>query len=209
MTPIRSLCALLLVAALPGFGQETDLSHPVFLVARANHPDPNFHDTVVLLIRHDEGGSMGVVINRPTDIPLAKALPDFGRVTPPDDRIYYGGPVEPESVLFIARMSSTPPASTEVLPNVYASGSRKLLGELFAHQRPVDGLRLYSGYAGWDPGQLELEIMRGDWHRVPAEAKWIFDERPEKIWPELNRRATAIMVRNDFGTFARQAPLFR
>ncbi len=204
MTLLRSLCALLLLVAAPCFAEDMpELSRPVLLVARANHPDPNFRDAVVLLIRHDEGGSMGLVINRPTAIPLALALPDFERVVPAGDKIYYGGPVEPQTVLFLARLPSPPPASTEVFANVYASSSRKLLGELFGRQRPADGLRIFSGYAGWDPGQLEFEILRGDWHRLPAEAKWIFDEKPGKVWPELNRKATAIMVRNDWGMPAR------
>lgn len=199
----RLLCALLVILPAFGFSQEPDLSRPVLLVARANHPDPNFHDTVVLLIRHEESGSMGLVINRPTEIPLSVALPDFERVTPTDDKIYYGGPVEPQSVAFIVRMPSAPPGSSELIANVYVSSSRKLLGELFGHQRPMDGLRIFSGYAGWGPGQLEFEIMRGDWHRIPVEAKWIFDDKPEKVWPELNRLATAIMVSNDPGVIAR------
>jgi putative transcriptional regulator len=195
--PLRILCAIAFLVPTLCAGDGPDLSHPVFLVAHAKDFDPNFRDTVVLLTRHDAIGTTGLIINRPTSIPLGTALPEFQGAAPPDSKVSFGGPVSPQTVVFLSRLQSPAPDAAEILPGVYASSARKLLRELLRGERSMTGLRVFSGYAGWDPGQLEMEIRRGDWRVVPAEAKWIFDEKPDKIWPELDRRASATMVSND------------
>ena len=75
------------------------------------------------------------------------------------------------------------------------SSSRELLRELLGRENPVEGLRVFAGHAGWAPGQLESEVARGDWHLVTADARMVLEMEPEKLWKELERRASATTVR--------------
>jgi putative transcriptional regulator len=172
-----------------------------FLVARKDMPDPNFHDAVVLVTRRGPGGAVGFIVNRPTDIPLGKALPDAKRLKGLDDKLYFGGPVMHDVVIFMFRSARARSGATEILPGVQASSDRPLLEELLARDKPTAGLRVYAGLAGWGPGQLESELDRGDWRRLAADAQSIFDEQPVTLWARLYRRAFAVQVRD--GTAAR------
>jgi putative transcriptional regulator len=95
------------------------------------------------------------------------------------------------------RATTQPKGAIEVLDGVYLSMSQELLRELLARDKPVEGLRVYAGYAGWAPGQLEFEISRGDWHLAQADAQTIFAQDPELLWPKLFQRASAKTARND------------
>jgi putative transcriptional regulator len=198
---MRSIARIfvLLALALPALclGDEGDSSKPMFLVARAELPDPNFHNTVVLLTRHGPGGAIGLIVNRPTDILLSKALPDFKKLSGVEDKLFFGGPVARETVVFIFRSPLPRADSAEILPGVRIGSGTDLLRELLDRDKPTEGLRVFAGLAGWAPGQLEAEIERGDWRRIPADEKSLLATKPESLWAELYRRAFATMARND------------
>ena len=184
--------ALLLIAA-PAFADEPAKS--IFLVARKDLPDPNFRDSVVLVTLGAQRGPVGVIVNRPIDVLLARVFEDIEGLRASRETLFFGGPVGPRQLNFLFRAKAAPEGAVEVLDGVYMSSSRELLRELLGRENPVDGLRVFAGFAGWAPGQLEAEIARGEWHVAPAEAKALFDRKPEGLWRELERRAGATMVR--------------
>jgi putative transcriptional regulator len=183
---IRALGAPLLLFALswPASADNAKPLTTILLVAQAALRDPNFKDSVVLVMNDIAPAPAGVIINRPTDIAVSRLFPDLERLAQLDDKVYFGGPVEIESVSFLVRADTAPEHAKEVLPGVYLSTDRELLRTLLGRDKPMQGLRIFIGYSGWGPGQLEAEIARGHWALEPAEASAIFDGKPERRWPE-------------------------
>ena len=183
---IRALCALLLLTGI-SWPTSADNAKPltaILLVARAELPDSNFKDSVVLVMNNIGLGPAGVIINRPTRIAVSHLFPDLERLAQLDDKLYFGGPVEITAVSFVFR-SDTPHAdSTQVLDGVYFSTNRELLRKLLSRNKPMEGLRIFIGHSGWAPGQLEAEITRGDWTVTPTETDAIFNGKSEHPWPE-------------------------
>lgn len=156
----------------------------MLLVARAELPDPNFKDSIVLVMNDIGPGPAGIIINRPTRIPVSQLFPELERLARLDDKVYFGGPVHLDSVSFLFRAEKRPERAVEVLEGVYVSMNRELLLELLGRDQPMEGLRIFIGYSGWAPGQLENEIARGDWKLAPVDAGAIFDGKSERTWPE-------------------------
>ncbi len=182
----RALCAFLLLFGM-SWPTSADNAKPlttILLVARAELRDPNFKDSVVLVMNNIGPAPVGVIVNRPTRIAVARLFPDLERLAQLDDKVYFGGPVEIAMVSFLVRADAAPEHATEVLDGVYFSTNRELLRKLLGRDKPMEGLRIFIGYSGWAPGQLEAEIGRGDWTLAPAEAAAIFDGKSERPWPE-------------------------
>jgi len=193
---IRCARALLVLAlAIGSVALAAEPPGALFLVAKSQLADPNFGQAVVLLTQFGRLGSMGVIVNRPTGLPLARMFTDIKRLEKTDDKLFFGGPVAREVLLFVFRAPEQPDEAFEVLDGVYISSDKELLEELLGRDKPLEALRVFIGYAGWAPGQLEAEISRGDWDVVQADAKSIFAKKPEAVWPELNRRASETTVR--------------
>ena len=192
----RSICLVLLFGfALPTFGDDAQPMKSILLVARKNLPDPFFRDSVVLVTRSGGLVPIGVIINRPTEVPLSRVFPDIERLGSGEEKLFFGGPVMPEHLVVLFRAAVPPTEAIEVLDGVYMSLSGELLRELLGRENPVEGLRVFAGHAGWAPGQLESEVARGDWHLVTADARMVLEMEPEKLWNELERRASATTVR--------------
>ncbi len=175
-------------AELPGKGK--------FLVASRTLADPRFQETVVLLIGYDSGGATGLIINRPTKVSLAEMLPSVPGLKKRADVVYYGGPVELNRMLMLIRSGEKPEESDHVFGDVYVSGSRNTLERMIGSHKTAKQFRMYAGYAGWLPGQLDSEILRGNWLIVGADADSIFKKKSSEIWREFIRRGSAIEVRN-------------
>jgi putative transcriptional regulator len=178
------------VSAPPGTGSAVDrLAAGAFLVASRGLRDPNFARTVVLLLRHGPQGSVGLVVNRPTHLSLAEALPELPELAGRQELVRYGGPVSLERVTLLIRSASPPEGSAPVLSDVHMSGSLDTLRAFLADGRGGT-LHAYAGYAGWAGGQLASELRRGDWHLTAGDAGTVFDKPAAAIWPELERRFT-------------------
>jgi putative transcriptional regulator len=178
-----------------GSDSKEELAKGKFLVASRKLRDPNFKETVVLLIDYGPDGAMGLVINRPSEIKLATVFPDIKALKERKDTIYVGGPVAVNRMLLLVGAPLVPEASQEVTQDVYISSSWKVLERLMKDAAKEERFRIFAGYAGWAPDQLDFETSRGDWHVLKADAETVFDKKPAEIWQELILRASVKWVR--------------
>ena len=165
-----------------------------FLVASRAIADPRFQETVVLLIGYDDTGATGLIINRPSKVPLADMLVPVPGLKKRSDIVYYGGPVEGHRIIMLIRSPEKLEGADKVITNVYASTSRSLLERMIGEHKTQKQFRVYAGYAGWLPGQLDREVSRGDWHILSADADSIFEKESSGIWRELILRSATIDV---------------
>jgi len=170
------------------------------LVAEPTLVDPNFRRTVVYLIEHGEGGALGLVLNRPGEIPVREAVPTWAPYVDGIDLVFVGGPVSPEGAICLARCPSAGPVDSlfehedEADPTAVFKPITTTIGALDLHGDPVDApagiadLRIFAGYAGWSGGQLEAEIDAGGWFVVDALDDDVFTDRPETLWRDVLKR---------------------
>jgi putative transcriptional regulator len=185
----RLLGALLVLACAPAFAQSGDLAIGKFLVASRDLGDPNFAQTVILLIHYsNEQGSVGLVINRATDVPVSRVFQDLKEAKGRKDPVYVGGPVELNTVLALVKTSGRPANAERVFGNVYLISSKDALKAALASSSDAGAFHAYVGYAGWGAGQLEHEVELGAWHIMPADAALVFHADPDSVWPRLIRR---------------------
>jgi putative transcriptional regulator len=179
------VCALLFLSgsSWPASGAEKKPLNAILIVARNDLTDPNFADSIVLVMNHLGPGPIGIIINRPMPIPVSRLFPELERLARVRDRVYFGGPVDFESMWFLFRAATPPEHAIQACDGVYLSADRELLLRLLGRDKPMDNLRIFVGHAGWAPGQLEAEIERHDWTSKPAEMKAIFSGKSEHPWP--------------------------
>lgn len=148
------------------------------LVATPLLIDPHFWRTVILVLQHDEEGTLGIVLNRPTMEKVGDHLDEWQGIVADPGVIHYGGPVEPDVAIGLATGLNGEPTA---LPGVVLAN----LSEPETHKSGE--VRIYSGYAGWGADQLEAEIAEGSWYVVDASPDDPF-ERPERQWQRVLRR---------------------
>jgi putative transcriptional regulator len=196
---IAGICATVLLAsagAARARAQPTRPAAGVFLVAKAQIDGGPFRHSVVLILSHSDEGTLGLIINRATEIPLAKALPDLEAHDTDGFALQFGGPVGLDGLLYLFSAGEDPPKATRVMPNVFFAGDEALLEGLLKKKESKGHLKFYAGHAGWIEGQLEMEIARGDWSLVAADAFTLFQREPETIWPALSTSTTVVAESN-------------
>ena len=158
---------------------------PGILIAVPQMDDPNFHRSVVLLIEHNDSGAMGIVFNRPSEIPLADIGREHGMEVKDGAGVaFVGGPVQRERGFLVHRRTDVGD-SVKLQEEVFLSVSTDALKALLSGDPAA--YRLCLGYAGWGPGQLEREMVAGGWLNSNISAKRIFDTPVEKIWDAVIR----------------------
>jgi putative transcriptional regulator len=161
--------------------RQQSLASGVLLVASRRLADPNFAESVVLLFAYSKkDGAAGLIVNRRTTVRARQLLPDLPPFRPPEPFLFLGGPVARDSVRGLVR-SPVAGVGVRVLPDVAMVGTSAAL-EAVADEVTADDLRLYGGYAGWGPQQLEREVERGDWFITRGDSKIIFASDPGAIW---------------------------
>lgn len=132
---------------------------------------------------------VGIIINRPMPVPVSRLFPKLKRLAQVHAKVFYGGPVEFGTLWYLFRAKSAPAhtLSFRVCDGIYLSSDQKLLLELLDRTKPMDGLRLFIGHAGWAPGQLQSEIQGGAWLPRKADADSIFNAKPQLPWPSPHR----------------------
>lgn len=186
---LAALLALAPAVSLPAVAAEREASG-IFLVAKREMRDFRFREAVVLVTQPREGGPVGVIINKPLAHRLAEAFPGHETLKNKKDVIYFGGPVAPQGLVVLLRAENAPPNAVRILKDVFLITDPDVIDGLLRRDDPTRGLRVYAGYSGWAPGQLQGELARGDWHVVPADPGTVFDKPSRSVWPELERRAT-------------------
>ena len=160
------------------------------LVAKPGMMDPMFSKTVVLAVRPDDGGPIGVILNRPSTVELRSLYPDRAEIANRRDLVFLGGPLEPDALLFAFRSSRKPPKGLFVAEDIYLSGFSEVLAEILKHPENAGQQRFFTGFSGWAAGQLEDEIAQGGWYVLRFEARAVFDMNPLTLYQELLERAT-------------------
>jgi putative transcriptional regulator len=165
------------------------LAAPTMLVATPQVTDPFFDHSVVLLLHHDEDGSFGLNINRPTELEVEEILAglEIRWTGAPAGHAFFGGPVQPQlgSVLFDTGSARDPGdssllSSAEIRPGLRMTQNIDHLTALAS--KPPSCFRLFLGYAGWAAGQLVTEILRNDWIIVPVVDRLLFSSDPQRVW---------------------------
>ena len=167
----------------------------LFLYAAPGVKDSRFAESVVLLIRHEPEGSMGLVVNRPTDMRLREALVKVEEARGSDLSVYWGGPVQPEAILALVRSPSPSPGAQTVLPDVHLTGDLADVRAALSGQDPAGRLRVYTGCAGWTAGQLPTEVRAGVWVLDRADAASVFAPDPSKLWERVHQLLNRLEVR--------------
>jgi len=165
-------------------GEVADLAPGKFLVASRELRDTHFARTVILLLDYDEEGALGLIVNRRTPLRVASVFPGLGELDEDQHSVFEGGPVDRRSLLMLVRMDGSREGSVPVFANVHVSASVELLESLLREGRS-DDFRVFSGYAGWAPGQLDREIELDTWHILDADPELIFDDEPDSTWERL------------------------
>ncbi|MEO8007402.1 MAG: YqgE/AlgH family protein, partial [Betaproteobacteria bacterium] len=176
LTPILFAAVLMLASA--SLRAQVENEHAFLLVATPGMLDANFAQSVVLAIRADDGGPLGVILNRPTTVELRSLYPDRPETAGRSDLIFLGGPVQPDALLFAFRTPRKPSKGLFVADDIYISGFSEVFGEILQHPENAGQQRFFSGYAGWAAGQLENEIVQGGWYVLRFDARALFDMNP-------------------------------
>jgi putative transcriptional regulator len=161
------------------------LGSGAILVASRDLLDPNFAHTVVFIAQYSEnGGVMGLVINKRSKIPVSDALniPEAkGRTEP----LYLGGPVERTTLMALGRLPEPSSGAVRVMGEIYLMVEKTLLKKTLALSKGDSGLRLYAGYAGWSGPQLRQEVRAGAWFIMQGSPAVVFDTNPASLWTRL------------------------
>jgi len=154
------------------------------LLAGPSLVDPNFRRSVVLIGEHNDDGALGVVLNRPTELAVEEVVPPLARLAGDGARVFLGGPVRPSDAVVLAEFDEDGRTDLPVL-----GGIGFLMGEIdpSAGER-IRRVRVFAGYAGWGPGQLEGELEGASWIVEPALPSDVFTSEPEDLWSAVLRR---------------------
>jgi putative transcriptional regulator len=193
-----TICTVLLPVTLvlgAGVAAAEDRPNAVLLVARPELTDPNFDRTVILVTRHQGGGAVGVVLNRPTATRLGEVFPAEKALKDRPDVLFSGGPVSRGALVLVFRSVNRPANALRVLDDVYMTLDPGLLERVIG--QPDAEFHLYAGYAGWAPGQLEAEIHHGGWHVLEPDDDTLFRMAPHTMWPTLLERASGRGLQTD------------
>ena len=181
-----ALSILASLAAAGALGQTP--SGGMFLVATPQLRDPRFAETVVLILNYSRDGAIGVVVNRPTWVEPEVLFPDVDYFRRYRGVVYFGGPVARTSALFLLRDRDLAEGEP-IVDDIYVTADVDEVRENLPSRTDERTLRVYAGYAGWGPGQLDSEISAGDWQVTPASGDLIFTPEPASLWREVHRVA--------------------
>lgn len=163
------------------------------LISSPSLRDPNFDRTIVLMLDHDSDGALGLVLNRPSDLAVVEVLPAWSDHVAPPSLVFQGGPVADGVAIGLARPAGidAPEGWSAVLDDV---GVVDLTADPDT-AREFTSLRIFSGYAGWSPGQLEGELSLGAWFVVDAVGDDVLGPEPERLWSRVLRRQKGDLAR--------------
>jgi putative transcriptional regulator len=161
-----------------------------FLIASTALRDGNFFRTVVLIVQHDNQGAMGLVINRPAGVTVARALKNHFELPETGEMVYFGGPVERNALFVLHNDPELEESSNPVVEGIFVGGSPEVFESVVSRASKGEGnlrFRVFFGCAGWGPEQLEGELARNDWLLLNAKEEFVFHHDPYAVWELLLR----------------------
>jgi putative transcriptional regulator len=186
----------LLAAAVPSYPAEAPAGASLagqLLIATPAMRDPRFEQAVILMVRHDATGALGIVINKPAgERPLAALRQSLGeKDSGPTGtiRLFAGGPVEPIGGFVLHSTDYRRPNTVDIDGRVAMTSDLQILRDIAAGAGPMKSLVAF-GYAGWGPGQLENELAHNVWYMAPADPGLVFDDDRDKLWEHATARRT-------------------
>jgi putative transcriptional regulator len=181
-------CVLLVLPAAGAHAQQDLPANGLLLIAKPSLADPNFSRTVVLVTQTEDGSTVGVIVNRPTALKLQEFLSDEFDTKNYRDPVYVGGPVMRQALVALFRSAKQPEAPAfHVLKDVYLTMHPDNIERLLADK--AARYRIYAGFSGWAPNQLESEVMRDGWYFLEADEATVLRENTAGMWEELLERA--------------------
>lgn len=157
------------------------------LVATPLLTEPTFNRTVILLIAHSDDGTLGVVLNRASELPVRAVLPEWADLASEPGTVFAGGPVAPDAAICLARVAGGRPDGWTSIDGG-PLGTVDLAAPPALLDRQVTRLRVFAGYAGWGSGQLEAELTQGAWVVADSQPDDPFGGSPSALWPTVLRR---------------------
>jgi putative transcriptional regulator len=165
-----------------------DLGVGKLLVVPRQSPDPNFAESVVLLVRYAEDGTVGLMINRQTTLPASGVLRDLKGSSNYSQPVYAGGPVQMDLVQALLQLAAGPHDGTHLFGNMYLVSKKVDLEQALVAGKGSKELRIYMGYCGWSRGQLENEVNQGGWFIFDGSEGIVFDAHPSTLWSRMIAR---------------------
>jgi putative transcriptional regulator len=158
------------------------------LLATPPLEDPNFDRTVIYVLEHHDEGALGLVLNRPMDEQLSEPLDAWVTLQSDPSQVFAGGPVEPDALIALARTTGEVDDEDHLAPLNADIASADLSADPVLISSTISALRVFRGYAGWGPGQLDGEIEAGAWMVLDTEPGDVFTDHPDDLWRTVLRR---------------------
>lgn len=159
------------------------------LAAWPGMSDPNFSRTLLLMCQHGEQGAYGLVLNRSLELTVDKLLPDHDVLGQLETPVHLGGPVDHSRLQFVHMLPGRVPGGHEICTGLWLGGEVDALADVLAEadrgEIPPPPVRLFLGYAGWSPGQLEGELSEGSWLPAPLETRFVFEADGDEAWTDF------------------------
>jgi putative transcriptional regulator len=204
---LMRFAALLMVCVCVAEAQSKrpeDLATGKILVTPRSAADPLFAESVILLVRYDANGALGLMVNRRTTVSISRALREIAGAAGHSEPVFVGGPVELDTVFALARAPQSPEGAKKVFGDVYFIAARPALEKAIGADTSPSNLRIYIGYCGWGPQQLENEVRHGAWHIFSHNEDAAFDAEPSKLWRKLVAGAEDRLAQHHLTTFVMQ-----
>jgi putative transcriptional regulator len=184
----------------PPFAQPQPRSAPVadgaLLVASSSLNDAAFSETVVLVLRNDEAGTVGLIVNRPTALAPPEVFPDLAAAfTSYEGRVFRGGPAQPSRPLYLVQgLAAVVIQGPEIVDKVFLGVVPEEVSSIVRVAKDESALRVYAGHAEWAPGQIDDEVARGFWRVVGGSSALIFSANPGTLWREATATVSGSVI---------------
>jgi putative transcriptional regulator len=164
------------------------------LVASRDLADPNFAETVILLVHYDTEGAVGLMLNRRTDLPISRVLAQLKTAKDLPDPVYMGGPVDTPTVFALLRSTNKVEGAEPVFGDVNWVTTKAALEKTISSRPDPDVFHVYLGYAGWTNDQLRTEVRLGSWFIFQADDQTVFNANPDFLWRQMIKKTELQMA---------------
>jgi putative transcriptional regulator len=171
-----------------------DLGPGKLLVASRELGDPNFAETVILLVHYDAESVVGLMLNRRTHLPISRVLAEIKPAKDLSDPVYLGGPVETPTVFALLRSTDKLEGAEHVFGGVYWISTKAALEKTISSHPDPGAFHVYLGYAGWTADQLKTEVRLGGWFIFQADNQTVFNSNPDSLWHEMIKKTELKMA---------------